>query len=113
LLATVATAEAPAEAVAWKFAILDGRALSSALQSTRCFILQMGESVSCLPAISSSYFQDCGTAFAVCATPIPLHTVIVKALALSTVVPDGRDLGIFTHISGMLDDKEFAALRSG
>jgi hypothetical protein len=39
--------------------------------------------------------------------------VIVKALALSTVVPDGRDLGIFTHISGMLDDKEFAALRSG
>ena len=58
--------------------------------------------------ISSSYFQDCRTAFAVCATPIPLHTVIVKASALSTVVPDGRDLGIFTHISGMLDDKEFA-----
>ena len=29
LLATVATAEAPAEAAAWKVAILDGRALSS------------------------------------------------------------------------------------
>ena len=28
-------------------------------------------------------------------------------MKLSTVVPDGRDLGIFTHIGGMLDNKEF------
>jgi hypothetical protein len=68
----------------------------------------VGESVGCLPAISSSYFQDCGTAFTVCATPISLHTMIIKASALSTVVPDGRDLGIFTHIGGVLDNKEFA-----
>ena len=34
--------------------------------------------------------------------------MIIKASALSTVVPDGRDLGIFTHIGGMLDNKEFA-----
>ena len=29
-------------------------------------------------------------------------------MKLSTVVPDGRDLGIFTHIGGMLDNEEFA-----
>jgi hypothetical protein len=40
--------------------------------------------------------------------PIPLHAMIIKASALSTVVPDGRDLGIFTHIGGVLDNKEFA-----
>src|SRR5271155_2396144 len=57
--------------------------------------------------ISSSYFQDCRTAFAVCATPIPFHTMIIKASALSAVVPDGRDLAIFTHIGCMLDNKEF------
>jgi hypothetical protein len=68
----------------------------------------MGDSVSCLATISSSYFQDCGTAFTVYATPIPLHTMIIKASALSTVVPDGRDLGIFTHIGGTLDNKESA-----
>jgi hypothetical protein len=34
--------------------------------------------------------------------------MIIKASALSAVVPDGRDLAIFTHISGMLDNKEFA-----
>ena len=37
-----------------------------------------------------------------------LFTMIVKASALSTVVPDGRDLGIFTHIGGVLDNKELA-----
>ena len=36
------------------------------------------------------------------------HAMIIKASAPSTVVPDGRDLGIFTHIGGMLDNKEFA-----
>jgi hypothetical protein len=36
LLVTVATAEAPAEAVAWKVVMLDGRALSSVLESIRC-----------------------------------------------------------------------------
>jgi hypothetical protein len=34
--------------------------------------------------------------------------VIIKASALSTVVPDGRDLAIFTHIRDILDNKEFA-----
>jgi hypothetical protein len=68
----------------------------------------MGDSVSYLAAISSSYFQDCGTAFTVCAPSIPLHAMIIKASASTTVVPGGRDLGIFTHTGGMLDNKEFA-----
>jgi hypothetical protein len=34
--------------------------------------------------------------------------MIIKASALSTVVPDGRDLAIFAYIGGMLDNKEFS-----
>jgi hypothetical protein len=34
--------------------------------------------------------------------------MVIKASALSTMVRDGRDLAIFTHIGGMLDNKEFA-----
>jgi hypothetical protein len=34
--------------------------------------------------------------------------MVTKASTLSTVVPDGRDLAYFTHIGGMLDNKEFA-----
>jgi hypothetical protein len=69
-------------------------------------LLQVGESVSCLAAISPSYFRDCGTAFAVCTTLMPLHAMIRRRR--STVMPDGRNLGIFTHIGVVRDNKEFA-----
>ena|SRR5437764_13160637 len=72
------------------------------------FILQINKSISYLPAISSSYFQDCGTTFTVYTMLISLYTLIIKASALSTVVPDSRDLAIFMHIGGMLDNKKFA-----
>jgi hypothetical protein len=47
------------------------------------------------------------TFFTVCATPIPPY-YDHQGVDVSAVVPDGRDLAIFTHIGGMLDKKEFA-----